>query len=167
MELLAKCLPFLFRPSPPAILDTFYRPPDPRLPNLDALLNNTSESISTEDSLAINSAALKYLDDRQLTHMHIKRNGNIGAGAAAPAAHNSESSSPKQRLILLEQTKPGLTEYGLAECQMSMATKQYLEGNKFLAAAKGNETSAPPVIYHPPRKVLDNLTDLLAQPKLS
>ena len=135
------------------MLDTFYHPDDLRVSNFDAFLN-TSESISTEDSLAINSAALKYLDDRQLTHMHIKRN-----------SERNDSSNQNFLKGQQRQPTPGLTRYGLPESQMSIATKQYLEGNEFLL--KSNDGSKRPPASTQPRKVLDNLTELLGQPKFS
>ncbi|TRY74402.1 hypothetical protein TCAL_16860 [Tigriopus californicus] len=99
---------------------------------------STVQSIASDSSLAINSAALKYLDDRQLTALANNRGTRLN-GAVDSAMRDS-----------------GVTQYGLPMQQLSMHTKNYLE----------NATEASSRPREGRKDILENLTQLLQQPKL-
>jgi hypothetical protein len=56
------------QPRPPQELNTMYQP-GLRIPQYDVDGEGSNAPVSTNSSMAINSAALKYLNDKQLTHM--------------------------------------------------------------------------------------------------
>lgn len=77
-----------------------------------------TESITSEASLAINSAAIRYLDDKQLTHMAKNNGAPIGA---------QRRSRP-----LLRYTHDPLTPYGLPESKLTASSRQFLIENRFV-----------------------------------
>lgn len=89
--------------------------------------------------MAINSAALKYLDDRQLT-----------------ALANNRGGRPKNGPLEHEPRDSGVTKYGLPLQQLSIHTKNFLE-NTVEPASRNREGK---------NDILENLTQLLQQPKL-
>lgn len=73
---------------------------------------------STSDySLMINSAALKYLNDAQLTHVAM----------TSPKNHKSKES--------VDLTPANVTLYGLPENNLSMATKEFLQQNHLVGGS--------------------------------
>lgn len=149
------------------------QPPLPEINTLyPARLRVDDMGVSTNSSLAINSAALKNLDDRQLTQMARRRTG--------PAVEQGDV----MRQIAAAKNKPyeldtgseecsSLTRYGLPESAMTMGTRQFLMGNRIVdeedepgdKILSGNKTGS----RNRSEKnafLLHDLTQMLQQPKL-
>jgi hypothetical protein len=80
----------------------------------DPFQNNPPVTSTSDYSLMLNTAALKYLDDAQMTHIAMK----------------SPRNEKKKKLSSLEPAN--VTLYGLPENTMSIATRDFFSNNQFM-----------------------------------
>lgn len=107
--------------------DTLYQP---RL-DLSPSLASVTPSINTEESLDMNSMALKYLDDNMLSRLA----RTSGGGVDSRRQHKE-----KDAMAVGGVGSAGLTMHGLPESHLTATTMQFLESNR-MVHGPGNDSA--------------------------
>ncbi|GAB1601715.1 hypothetical protein Ahia01_000449900 [Argonauta hians] len=93
----------------------------------------------TETSMEINSMALKYLKDEQLTQMAKLRCQNAAATTAAKA--NNKNFLCQIMRYGLDSSSPDISKYGMSVNDLTFATRKYMEKHHLIEGSDSKNTS--------------------------